>query len=114
MTTTGHPAVHDPGPVRRVAARRQVPRPGGHADPGQRQDHAGPCQRRGIGEPVYPGRSPAEVAGCQVHEALLNAAFDAAAPFWLPCPFDLEALAADMIDEAHRTRPFRTPDGLAR
>jgi hypothetical protein len=36
-------------------------------------------------------------------EALLNVAFDAATPFRLLCPYDLEALAADMIDEAHRT-----------
>ena len=70
------------------------------------QDYAGASQLYGIGEPVDPGRSPAELAECQLHEALLNVAFDASTPFWLLCPYDLEALAADVIDEAHRTHPF--------
>jgi anti-sigma regulatory factor (Ser/Thr protein kinase) len=64
------------------------------------------AQLWGIGEPIYPERSPAELAECQLHEALLNVAFDAATPLWLLCPYNLEALAADVIDEAHRTHPF--------
>ena len=70
------------------------------------QAHAGASQLYGIGEPVDPGRSPAELAECQLHEALLNVAFDVSTPFWVLCPYDLEALAADVIDEAHRTHPF--------
>ncbi len=70
------------------------------------QDQAGSAQLWGIGEPIYPERSPTELAECQLHEALLNVAFDAATPFWLLCPYDLEALAADVIDEAQRTHPF--------
>jgi anti-sigma regulatory factor (Ser/Thr protein kinase) len=70
------------------------------------QDHAGASQLYGIGEPVDPGRSPAELAECHLHEALLNVAFDASTPFWLLCPYDLEVLAADVIGEAHRTHPF--------
>lgn len=73
------------------------------------QAHAGASRLYGIGEPVDPGRSPAELAECQLHEALLNIAFDVATPFWLLCPYDLEALAADVIDEAHRTHPFVAP-----
>jgi anti-sigma regulatory factor (Ser/Thr protein kinase) len=82
--------------------------------------HAGARQLRGIGEPVHPGRSPTELAECQLHEALLNVAFDAATPFWLLCPYDLEALADDVIDEARRTHPFvarggqRQPGGAFR
>jgi hypothetical protein len=68
--------------------------------------HAGASQIWGIGEPVYPGRSPAELAECQLHEALLNIAFDASTPFWLLCPYDREALTASVIDEAHRSHPF--------
>ena len=68
--------------------------------------HAGARQLWGIGEPVHPRRSPTELAECQLHEALLNVAFDAATPFWLLCPYDLEALADDVIDEARRTHPF--------
>src|ERR1022692_2506685 len=70
------------------------------------QGHAGAAQLWGIGEPIYPGRSPTELAECQLHEGLLNVAFDAATPFWLLCPYDLEALTADSIDEAQRTHPF--------
>jgi anti-sigma regulatory factor (Ser/Thr protein kinase) len=70
------------------------------------QDHAGACQLYGIGEPVDPGRSPVELAECHLHEALLNVAFDASTPLWLLCPYDLEVLAVDVIDEAHRTHPF--------
>jgi anti-sigma regulatory factor (Ser/Thr protein kinase) len=70
------------------------------------QDHAGAAQLWGIGEPIYPERSPTELAECQLHEALLNVAFDVATPFWLLCPYNLEALTTDVIDEAHRTHPF--------
>jgi len=70
------------------------------------QAHAGAPQLWGIGEPIYPERSPTELAECQLHEALLNVAFDASTPFWLLCPYDLEALTADVIEEAHRTHPF--------
>jgi anti-sigma regulatory factor (Ser/Thr protein kinase) len=70
------------------------------------QANDGASQLWGIGEPIYPERSPTELAECQLHEALLNVAFDAATPFWLLCPYDLEALTADVIDEAHRTHPF--------
>ena len=70
------------------------------------QGNAEAAQLCGIGEPVHPERSPTEIAECELHEALLNVAFDAATPFWLLCPYDLEALAADVIDEAQRTHPF--------
>jgi anti-sigma regulatory factor (Ser/Thr protein kinase) len=68
--------------------------------------HAGAPQLWGIAEPVYPGRSPAELAECQLHEALLNVTFDASTPFRLLCPYDLAALAGDVIDKAHRTHRF--------
>jgi anti-sigma regulatory factor (Ser/Thr protein kinase) len=68
--------------------------------------HAGAPQLWGIGEPIYPERSPTELAECQLHEALLNVAFDVSTPFWLLCPYDMEALTADVIDEAHRTHPY--------
>jgi anti-sigma regulatory factor (Ser/Thr protein kinase) len=70
------------------------------------QGNAGAAQLCGIGEPADPGRSPVELAECQLHEALLNVAFDAATPLWLLCPYDLEALGADVIDGAQRTHPF--------
>ena len=70
------------------------------------EGHAGASQLWGIGEPIYAERSPAELAECQLHEALLNVAFGADTPFSLLCPYDLEELARDVIDEAHRTHPY--------
>jgi hypothetical protein len=70
------------------------------------QAHAGAAQLYGIGEPIYPERSAAELTECQLHEALLNVAFGASTPLWLLCPYDLEALTTDVIDEAWRTHPL--------
>lgn len=60
---------------------------------------------RGIGEPIWPGRSREELVECERHEALLNLAFSDAA-WWLVCPYDLEALAPTVIAEARRNHPF--------
>jgi anti-sigma regulatory factor (Ser/Thr protein kinase) len=60
---------------------------------------------RGIGEPVWAGRRPAEVTECQIHEALLNLAVEPHVPLWLLCPYDVEALAPDVVTEAHRSHP---------
>lgn len=68
--------------------------------------HAGAARLRGIAEPLYPGRSPDEITECQLYEALLNLAFEAAVPLWLLCPYDLPAVAADVIDEVYRTHRF--------
>jgi hypothetical protein len=60
---------------------------------------------RGIGEPIWPGRSDAELEECQLHEALLNVAVDPEMPFWLLCPYDVERLSPTVIEEAHRSHP---------
>jgi anti-sigma regulatory factor (Ser/Thr protein kinase) len=60
---------------------------------------------RGIGEPIWPGRSEPELAECHRHEALLNVAFDDGPPWWLLCPYDATALEDDVLDEARRTHP---------
>lgn len=69
---------------------------------------------RGIGEPVWPGRTEAELVECQRHESLLNLAFADASAFWLVCPYDVEGLGADVIDEARRTHPFVITDRAQR
>jgi anti-sigma regulatory factor (Ser/Thr protein kinase) len=61
---------------------------------------------RGIGEPIYPERSAAELIECQRHEALLNVAFDAGPVWRLLCPYNASALAADVVEEAHRSHPY--------
>jgi anti-sigma regulatory factor (Ser/Thr protein kinase) len=51
---------------------------------------------RGLGEPVYPGRSSAEIEEAQLHEALLNIAFEHSGPFRLLCPYDASILSPDL------------------
>jgi anti-sigma regulatory factor (Ser/Thr protein kinase) len=61
---------------------------------------------RGVGEPVSPGRSAAELIECHRHEALLNLAFDGGGAWWLVCPYDTAVLPADVIAEARCTHPL--------
>ena len=61
---------------------------------------------RGIGEPIWAGRSPAELVECQRHESLLNLAFAEASDFWLLCPYDTGALAEDVLAEAKHSHPL--------
>jgi anti-sigma regulatory factor (Ser/Thr protein kinase) len=60
---------------------------------------------RGVGEPVWPGRRPAELVEAQCHELLLNLAFADATDMRLLCPYDRHALTRDAIGEAHRSHP---------
>jgi anti-sigma regulatory factor (Ser/Thr protein kinase) len=61
---------------------------------------------RGIGEPIWAGRTPEELVECERHEALLNLAFDEGPPLWLACPYDTLALDPIVIEAAHRTHPL--------
>jgi anti-sigma regulatory factor (Ser/Thr protein kinase) len=61
---------------------------------------------RGVGEPIWPARTAAELAESHHHEALLNPAFTAAKQFWLLCPYDTEALAADVLRRMALNHPF--------
>jgi anti-sigma regulatory factor (Ser/Thr protein kinase) len=73
--------------------------------------HDGPL--RGIGEPIWPGRSEPEVDECHRHEALLNVAFDEGPPWWLICPYDVTALPDDVLEGARRTHPVVRERGAA-
>jgi anti-sigma regulatory factor (Ser/Thr protein kinase) len=66
---------------------------------------AGGRPARGIGEPVWPGRSEAELVECGHHESLLNVAFAGWPAFWLLCPYDTGALDQPVVDEARRNHP---------
>jgi anti-sigma regulatory factor (Ser/Thr protein kinase) len=66
---------------------------------------------RGIGEPVWAGRTPDELVECQRHEALLNVAFATGAPWRLLCPYDSRALGADVLQEARHSHRFVTAGG---
>ena len=60
---------------------------------------------RGIGEPIWAGRTPDELVECQRHESLLNHAFADADGFTLLCPYDTDALSEAVIEEARRSHP---------
>ena len=76
------------------------------------EERAEPGTRlRGIGEPIWAGRTLDELVECQRHEALLNVAFDGAAPMDLLCPYDELALDEGVIEEAFRSHPIVVEDG---
>jgi anti-sigma regulatory factor (Ser/Thr protein kinase) len=60
---------------------------------------------RGIGEPIFPERTADELIECQRHESLLNIAFADTPDFRLMCPYDVDAMGADVIEEAERSHP---------
>lgn len=65
----------------------------------------------GIGEPVWPGRSSAELSECHRHECLLNAAFAHTPGFTLLCPYDVAALPAEVIQRAQESHPVVVEHG---
>jgi anti-sigma regulatory factor (Ser/Thr protein kinase) len=60
----------------------------------------------GIGEPVGPGRTGAELDECLRHEALLNLAFDGGPGWRLVCPYDSDGLDDEVLADAHRSHPL--------
>jgi anti-sigma regulatory factor (Ser/Thr protein kinase) len=69
---------------------------------------------RGIGEPIWPERTAAELVECERHESLLNFAFAGSPSWWLLCPYDTEALDPAVVEEARRTHPFVRENGVGR
>lgn len=60
---------------------------------------------RGVGEPVWAGRTPSEIAECRLHEQLLNTAFDGGPGWWLLCPYDVGALPASVAEGVYGSHP---------
>jgi anti-sigma regulatory factor (Ser/Thr protein kinase) len=74
---------------------------------------AHPGQRvRYIGEPIWPGRSAAEICEATRHEALINVAFSQASAT-IVCPYDVTELAPSVIATAGRTHPGVFLEGRA-
>jgi anti-sigma regulatory factor (Ser/Thr protein kinase) len=65
---------------------------------------------RGVGEPLWPGRSPAEAAECHLHEALINRML-ADVPVWIVCPYDATALDPEDLERMTHTHPVVCRDG---
>ena len=66
---------------------------------------AGSGPRLGIGEPVWPGRSAAELVECRRHESLLNLAFDGGAAGGCCARTTSGALEPDVLADARRNHP---------
>ncbi|MCX5409585.1 sensor histidine kinase [Streptomyces sp. NBC_00335] len=64
-----------------------------------------------VGEPIWPGRSPAEVLEATRHEALINTAF-AGRHATVLCPYDVRGLAPEVLADARRTHPTLIEGGL--
>ena len=61
---------------------------------------------RGVGEPGWSHRSPAELRECELHEILLGPAFRGGPSWRLLCPYDVGALDAPTVERAQRTHPY--------
>src|SRR5215207_2561012 len=88
-------------PGRIIGAWREFIREHGHGD-------APPL---GIGEPIWPERTEAELVECQRHETLLNLAFAPDTPWTLLCPYDTGKLAPEVIETARRNHPHLVEHG---
>jgi anti-sigma regulatory factor (Ser/Thr protein kinase) len=58
---------------------------------------------RAIGEPVWPGRSEAEIDECRRHESLVNTAFGSAPAYSLLCTYDATALDDEILESVSRS-----------
>ncbi len=65
-------------------------------------------QLRGIGEPAFHGRRELEFVECQLHEQLLNHAFDGGPAWRLLCPYDEVRLPRAVVRAALHTHPIRS------
>jgi anti-sigma regulatory factor (Ser/Thr protein kinase) len=66
---------------------------------------------RVVTEPVWPGRSDAELCEAARHEALINVAF-AGAPVSILCPYPAGELAGPVLDWVHCTHPAVISEGV--
>jgi len=63
---------------------------------------------RGVGEPAFHGRREAELLECQLHELLLNEAFDTGPAWRLMCPYDERLLPRAVCRGALQAHPVRS------
>ncbi|GHH79630.1 anti-sigma regulatory factor [Kitasatospora indigofera] len=66
-----------------------------------------------VGEPIWPGRSAAEITEATRHEALVNLAFRGTAATVL-CPYDTAGLPPAVLADARRTHPTLVRGGTSR
>jgi anti-sigma regulatory factor (Ser/Thr protein kinase) len=66
---------------------------------------------RGVGEPAFRGRRPAELVECEVHEALVDLALSPRAPWRLLCPYDRRLPAGVQAGALRTHASWRDADG---
>jgi anti-sigma regulatory factor (Ser/Thr protein kinase) len=76
-------------------------------------EHCGKERSRFVGEPIWLGRNPDEMAEAIRQEALINVAF-ADYPLTVLCPYDSGVLPIDVIHESWRIHPLVIETGLPR
>jgi anti-sigma regulatory factor (Ser/Thr protein kinase) len=70
--------------------------------------HPDGTDARGVGEPVWPGRTGPELVETEYHESLLNVAFGEAHGFRLVCPYDAGRLEPSVLAGAECSHPHLT------
>jgi anti-sigma regulatory factor (Ser/Thr protein kinase) len=60
---------------------------------------------RGLGEPISPGRSAAELEECELHELLINLVFAEERLLTVMCPYDTSGLGDEVLAGAERSHP---------
>lgn len=68
---------------------------------------------RGVGEPVWAARSDAALEECQIHEVLLNVAFDRGTAWSLLCPYDAGSLDDEALEKVAHSHPVVCRQGVA-
>jgi anti-sigma regulatory factor (Ser/Thr protein kinase) len=66
---------------------------------------------RGVGEPIWAGRTSDEIVECQLHEMLLNVAFTGPEPVQILCPYDVAALDPSISEQAWHSHRWLTRCG---
>jgi hypothetical protein len=64
----------------------------------------GAAWTRIVGEPIWSGRSEAEITAWTRYESLLNLTF-ASMPATILCPYDTTSLPRGIVENANRTHP---------
>jgi anti-sigma regulatory factor (Ser/Thr protein kinase) len=77
-------------------------------------DESGGGPVRGIGEPVWPGREPAEIDECERHESLLNVAFSSPPAWSLLCPYDGAAFGEEVLQKVSHSHASVSRDGVSK
>jgi transcriptional regulator with XRE-family HTH domain len=70
----------------------------------KRRFEAGAAWIRIVGEPVWAGRSDAEVTAWTRYESMINVLF-ASSPATIVCPYDVRSVPVKVIADARRTHP---------